>query len=79
MDDLSSVRKMAKEFGLQNAKTREVNCFTVVLDNCSSHPDIKRLTHVKLVFLPPQHHSDDSANGCWGYSLSQVLLQKKSG
>ena len=75
MDDFSSVREMAKEFGLQNAKRRKI---ALVLDNCSSHPDIKGLTHVKLVFLPP-NTTASSARGCWGYSLSQVLLQKKSG
>ena len=58
---------------------KEGRKYALVLDNCSSHPDIKGLTHVKLVFLPPQHHNDDSAHECWGYSLSQVLLQKKSG
>ena len=32
---------------------KEGRKIALVLDNCSSHPDIKGLTHVKLVFLPP--------------------------
>ena len=31
---------------------KEGRKIALVLDNCSSHPDIKGLTHVKLVFLP---------------------------
>ena len=41
------VRDLSKKF---QAKDRQV---ALIIDNCPAHPNIENLSHVKLVFLPP--------------------------
>ena len=79
MDDLSSIREMAKEFGVQNAKKRKKNCFSSGQLLISSGHKETDSCETSLSSPPPlQHHSEHSAHGCWSYSMSQILLQEKS-
>ena len=41
------IRKLDSSF---RAQSREV---TLLIDNCPAHPEIKNLTNIKLIFLPP--------------------------